>query len=267
MEKFANTIKEQLRSGKVLCGVAVSLSDPAVSELVGLNGYDFVWIEGEHGAFSRRELQNHMMAAHAGNAAALVRLTDHTPAQVKPVLDMGPDIICFPTINTVADAEAVVQACSYPPRGVRGCNPQRAACYGRMDYVDYVRQAESETLRMIVIEQQAGYKNLADILKVPGIDIVALGPGDLSLDMGFAGDMTRPEIQSLLTQAAALCKQEGKPFAVFPPLEEHAVKRWVTLGASMLIFSQDTTFITQAINRLWQFYDAVVPADRRTNAQ
>lgn len=263
MEKYAQKIKENVQNGKVLCGIAVSLSDPAVSELVGLCGYDFVWIEGEHGALGKKDIQNHMIAAHAGGAAALVRLTSHEPTLVKPVLDMGADIICFPVINTVDDAKAVVSACEYPPKGVRGCNPQRASYYGRMNYVEYVKNAEKETLKMIVIEQQEGYKNLEKIVQVPGIDIIALGPGDLSLDMGFGGDMERREIKELISNATTICKKYNKPFVVFPAMEKNSVKTWVDKGASMLVFSQDTTFITQSINQLWNFYDKIVPQNRQ----
>ncbi|WP_227823972.1 hypothetical protein [Clostridioides sp. ES-S-0005-03] len=83
MEKYATMIKENLNAGKVLCGIAVSLSDSAVSELVGLSGYDFVWIEGEHGALDRKDIQQHMIAAHAGGAASLVRLGNSDPTLVR----------------------------------------------------------------------------------------------------------------------------------------------------------------------------------------
>ncbi|MDL5066739.1 hypothetical protein [Clostridioides difficile] len=96
MEKYATMIKEKLNEGKILCGVAVSLSDSVVSELIGISGYDFIWIEGEHGALDRKDIQQHMIAAHAGGAASLVRLVDNAPDLVKPIMDMGTDIICSP---------------------------------------------------------------------------------------------------------------------------------------------------------------------------
>lgn len=263
MQQYADMIRKKLKDRKVLCGIAVSLSDSAVSELVGLSGYDFVWIEGEHAALDRKDIQQHMIAAHAGGAAALVRLVNHDPALVKPIMDMGPDIICFPTINTVEDAKHVVAACEYPPKGVRGCNPQRASYYGRMNYVEYVQNAPKETLKMIVIEQQEGYKNLAQIVQVPGIDIIALGPGDLSLDMGFSGNMKRREIKEQISHAASICRSFKKPFVGFPSIEKSSVKEWVDMGANMLVFAQDTTFITHAIQQLWDFYDEIVPENKR----
>ncbi|MDI0264721.1 aldolase/citrate lyase family protein [Clostridioides difficile] len=107
-------IKENLNKGKVLCGVAVSLSDSSVSELIGLSEYDFVWIEGEHGVLDCKDIQQHMIAAHAG-AASLIRLSNNNPDLVKPIIYMGTDIICFPFINTAQNAEKAVSACTYPP--------------------------------------------------------------------------------------------------------------------------------------------------------
>lgn len=107
-------IKENLNKGKVLCGVAVSLSDSSVSELIGLSEYDFVWIEGEHGVLDCKDIQQHMIAAHAG-AASLIRLANNNPDLVKPIIYMGTDIICFPFINTAQNAEKAVSACTYPP--------------------------------------------------------------------------------------------------------------------------------------------------------
>lgn len=263
MKKYATMIKENLNAGKVLCGIAVSLSDSAVSELVGLSGYDFVWIEGEHGALDRKDIQQHMIAAHAGGAASLVRLGNSDPALVRAIMDMGTDIIGFPFINTVQDAQKAVSFCTYPPKGIRGCNPQRASYYGRMNYLDYIKNADKETLKMMLIEQKSGYDNLEDIIQVDGVDIIALGPGDLSLDLGFAGDMDRPEIKNMITHAAEICKKYKMPFIVFPTIEKTSVETWVNIGANMLCFAQDTTFITSAINQLWSFYDEVVPVEKR----
>ncbi|MDD3361792.1 MAG: aldolase/citrate lyase family protein [Hespellia sp.] len=265
MEKYAKAIKENLEKGKVLCGIAVSLSDPAVSELVGLSGYDFVWIEGEHGALDRKDIQQHMIGAHAGGAAALVRLVNSEPSLVRPVMDMGPDIIGFPFINSAEDAIKAVAACTYPPKGVRGCNPQRASYYGKMDYKSYVKNAENETLKMMLIEQQQGYTNIEEIVQVEGVDIIALGPGDLSLDMGFGGDMARPEIHKMISHAAEVCRRYNKPFIAFPSIETESVKVWTDMGANVLCFAQDTSFITTAISKLWPIYNKIVPLSRQHN--
>ncbi|NMS90565.1 2,4-dihydroxyhept-2-ene-1,7-dioic acid aldolase [Clostridioides difficile] len=263
MEKYTTMIKENLNEGKILCGVAVSLSDSSVSELVGLSGYDFVWIEGEHGALDRKDIQQHMIAAHAGGAASLVRLANSEPGLVKPIMDMGTDIIGFPFINTAQDAEKAVSACTYPPNGIRGCNPQRASYYGNMSYLEYVENENNETLKMMLIEQKAGYDNIEEIVQVKGVDIIALGPGDLSLDMGFSGDMNRVEIKDMIYQAAEICKKYNMPFITFPSAEKKSIETWVNIGANMLCFAQDTTFITYVIKQLLSFYNDIVPTKKQ----
>ncbi len=204
-----------------------------------------------------------MIGAHAGGAAALVRLVNSDAALVRPIMDMGPDIIGFPFINSAEDALKAVAACTYPPKGIRGCNPQRASYYGQMDYVRYVQNAANETLKMMLIEQRQGYANIEDIVKVDGVDIVALGPGDLSLDMGFGGDMAQPEIKEMIANAAAVCRKYHKPFIVFPSIEQSSIQSWLTIGANAFCFAQDTTFITAAITSLWPIYNALVPPEKR----
>lgn len=168
------------------------------------------------------------------------------------------NIIGFPFINDAKDARRAVAACTYPPKGIRGCNPQRASYYGRMSYLDYVKNARNETLVMALIEQKSGYDNIEEIVQVEGIDMVALGPGDLSLDLGYGKDMTRPELYSMISNAAKICKQFHMPFFAFPAIEAGSVKTWTDIGADLLCFAQDTTFLTSAINQLWPIYEKVV---------
>ena len=96
---FLDKLTKKMNDGKIVCGVCVALNDPAVSELVGMAGYDFVWIEGEHGAMGRKEMQNLMIVAHAGGGAAMIRLPYRDTALVRPVMVMVKDIIGFPFIN------------------------------------------------------------------------------------------------------------------------------------------------------------------------
>ncbi len=203
---------KKMEEGKIVCGVCVSLNDPAVSELVGMAGYDFVWIEGEHGAMGRTEMQNLMIGAHAGGAAAMIRLPYTDAALVRPVMDMGPDIIGFPFINTAEDAKKAVAACTYPPKGVRGWNPQRAGHYGQMGQSAYVDKADRETLKMMIVEQEEGFHNIEEIVKVDGVDLIVLGPGDLSVGMGLKGKQDDPCITEMMNHAASVCVSCRKPF-------------------------------------------------------
>lgn len=160
---------------------------------------------------------------------------------------MGTDIIGFPFINTVLYAEKAVSTCTYHPNGIRECNPQRASYYGNMNYLDYIKNANNEILKIMLLEQKAGYNNIEEIVKVKGVDIIALNPGDLSLDMVFYGHMNKVEIRDMISQAAEICKKYAMPFVTLPLTEKKSIETWVNIGADMLCFAQDTTFITYII--------------------
>lgn len=266
MSIFLDKLKKKMDQGKIVCGVCVALNDPAISELVGMAGYDFVWIEGEHGAMGRTEMQNHMIGAHAGGAAAMIRLPYREQSLVRPILDMGPDIIGFPFINSAKDAQEAVAACTYPPRGVRGWNPQRAGRYGQMGQANYVDVADQETLKMMIVEQEQGFLNIEQIVQVEGVDLIVLGPGDLSVGLGFGGRQDNPRIAELMNHAAEVCVKYNKPFLAWPAMTPEALGEWAAKGASMFGFPQDSFFISQAIMKLWPAYNQAIPAHKRTNA-
>ena len=255
---------KKMEEGKIVCGVCVSLNDPAVSELVGMAGYDFVWIEGEHGAMGRTEMQNLMIGAHAGGAAAMIRLPYTDAALVRPVMDMGPDIIGFPFINTAEEAKKAVAACTYPPKGVRGWNPQRAGHYGQMGQSAYVDKADRETLKMMIVEQEEGFHNIEEIVKVDGVDLIVLGPGDLSVGMGLKGKQDDPCIAEMMNHAASVCVSCRKPFLAWPSMTEQSLREWEQKGASLFGFPQDSFFISQAIMKLWPEYEKAIPSKKRT---
>ena len=264
MGKFLDKMAGKIRDGKIVCGVCVSLNDPAVSELVGMAGYDFVWIEGEHGAMGRAEMQNLMIGAHAGGAAAMVRVPYVDAALVRPVLDMGPDIIGFPFINSAEDARKAVAICTYPPEGVRGWNPQRAGRYGQMGQVDYVDIADRETWKMMIVEQEEGFRNIEEIVQVKGVDLIVLGPGDLSVSMGLRGRRGDERIQEMMNHAAEVCVEYHMPYLAWPAMQAESLGEWEKKGASLFGFPQDSFFISQAIMKLWPEYEKAIPEEKRT---
>lgn len=267
MSKQLDKLMKKMADGKIVCGICVSLCDPAVSELVGMAGYDFVWIEGEHAAMGRYEMQNLMIGAHAGGAAAMIRLPYMDAALVRPVLDMGPDIIGFPFINSADDARKAVSICRYPPAGVRGWNPQRAGCYGQMGQAEYVEREHEELKIMALIEQEAGYNNLEEIVQVEGIDMVVLGPGDLSVELGYKGRPGAPRINELIDHFVEVCNKYNKPYLCWPSMTEASLKEWTDKGAAMFCFPQDSFFLSKAIMQLWPEYEKAVPAEKNTHGE
>ena len=147
---ITNRLMDNLKAGKTSVGCVITMSDLIVSELVGDCGMDFVWIDAEHAPHTIQDVQRHLIALRGTGCAGLVRVRADEPMLIKPYLDLAPDGIIVPMVNTPEQAEAAVAACRYPPSrealrrtcpptGIRGCGVRRAVRYGAEDFFDYVK--------------------------------------------------------------------------------------------------------------------------------
>ncbi len=177
-----------MKRGKPVVGVFVLLADASVSEIVGYSGCDFVWIDSEHGMMDRREIYHHVLAAQSAGACAFVRVPGVEYYQIKNTLDMGPDGIIFPFVNTPEIARQAVEACTYPADGgKRGIGPLRAIHYG--------------------LENEA----LEEIAKVPGYHSLFVGPADLGMSMTGIAPKDKPAlIADVQRRAAKAAAANGK---------------------------------------------------------
>nr|WP_320129428.1 aldolase/citrate lyase family protein [uncultured Sphaerochaeta sp.] len=112
-------------------GGHVFFTDPSITEAMATFGYDFLWIDGEHGPFDKQNLLMHVMAANEGGSAAFVRVAANDPVIIKPILEMGIDGIIIPMVLTEQETKDAMAACLYPPEGIRGFGPRRAIGYGQ----------------------------------------------------------------------------------------------------------------------------------------
>ncbi len=241
----AEKIRGVLRAGGLIIGGHTFLKDPAITEMLGFHGYEFVWIDGEHGAYSLETLQLHVAAADAAGTASFIRVAWNDPVLIKPVLDMGPDGLIAPMICTEEEARAFVRACSYPPDGIRGFGPRRACRYGAIDTPTYLKEAPARMLRIPQIEHIDAVRNLAAIIAVPGIDLIIVGPNDLSASMGHLGDTRHPDMMSIYDEIAAVCTRAGMPFGVsLGPTDMASVQDWKRRGVSLIGCGDDISFIS-----------------------
>ncbi len=218
-------------------GTHCSYKDIGMFEMCGSLGYDYVWIDAEHGALSLDGICNGIVGANAGGAAALIRVAGFTQQDVKPILDMGPQAIVFPMVNTPEEAETAVKLCQYPPRGTRGFNPLRAMRYNQQPIDEYLREADDKILRMIQCEHIDSVRRLPEILEVPDISCVIIGPMDLSASVGKLGKLGDPELIGLYTRIAAVCKERRIPFGTSIPYIPELMRFWIELGAAFLSVS------------------------------
>lgn len=233
-------IRRKIAARELVVGTHVSLLDSSITELMAYVGFDFLWIDTEHSAIDRGALQQHLIAAQAGGAAAFVRIPWNDLVLAKPVLEMGPAGIVFPMIRTADDARAAVSACLYPPAGVRGFGPRRAVRYGMTPGDRYIREAAASMWRIMQIEHIDAVNNLDAIIGVEGVDAIVVGPNDLSGSVGLLGQTQHPEVLKLCDRIAATALKRKAPFGVSIGDDPAVVKRWIERGVDWIATGTDT---------------------------
>ena len=244
MEK--NNLKEVLKEGKNVFGPFMKLTDPAVVEIMGFAGFDFVIIDAEHGPISMQNAQNMIRAAESVNITPIIRVGSNDEALILRALDIGAQGIEIPQINSKPDAVRVVKSVKYSPQGERGvCRYVRAANYSSMDKFKYFKSANKETMIIAHIEGVEGINNLDEILSVSGIDVIFIGPYDLSQSLGIPGQVNDPLVVEKMKEVVLKCMQNKVAVGTFADDVETA-KSWVSLGVQYMSFSVDVGILYNA---------------------
>src|SRR5579859_4520917 len=241
--------KDKIRRGQVCLGSFVTSVDPSITEAL-CSVFDFVWIDMEHNALSLETVQGHLMATKGSDTAALVRVPWNDPALIKPVLDIGADGVIVPLVHTADDVRRAVAACLYPPAGVRGFGPRRASGYGRERGPEFCRRANQAIIIVVQIEHIDAVHNLDEILAVPGLTSIVVGPNDLAGSMGFMGEPAHPEVLAIMETIVAKTRQTSvyASVAVGGGPEEFAA--WARRGAQWLPVGGDISFMLSAADQL-----------------
>ena len=242
---LAAKIKQAFRDGKVSLGSWMSMAHASIAEILASAGYDWVVIETEHTAIDVSEVLRLIIAIEGRGAIPLVRLAWNDPIQAKAVMDSGAAGVLVPTVNSKADAERAVQSIKYPPVGLRGVGLARAQGYG-VSFDEYVRTANDHSLLMVQIEHIDGVQNIDEILSVPGIDGTFIGPYDLSLSMGLAGQLHHPDVEAAKQHVLEAVKIRGLVAGihlVHPDTAVDELKQCVALGYQFIALGTDILFL------------------------
>ena len=206
-----NLTKEKIKSGKTAYGVFMNIGSPSIVEIIGLIGFDFVLIDGEHGPLDLETCENMVRAADRVNTTPVVRIAMNIQQNILRYLDSGALGVQIPLLNTKADVESVVRSVRYRPEGRRGLAGVRANDWGLSGPMgDYVKTANEENLVICQIETLEAVENLKEMLTVPGVDVVFIGPSDLSAAMGYPGQVKHPEVQKMIERLVGEIKAAGK---------------------------------------------------------
>ena len=245
-----NYLKKALQDGKNVFGPFLKLTDPAVVEIMGFAGFDFVIIDAEHGPISMQSAQNMIRAAETANITPIIRVANNDEALILRALDIGAQGIEIPQINSKSQAIKAVKSVKYSPQGERGvCRYVRAANYSSMDKFKYFKSANNETMIIAHIEGVEGVNNLDEILSVPGIDVIFIGPYDLSQSLGIPGEVSNPLVTEKMKEVVLKCKENKVSVGTFAD-DVKTAKFWVSLGVQYMSFSVDVGILYEATKQI-----------------
>ncbi len=243
MESFKNRVLKKEK----LFGTIVSLPSPQIAEMFSLAGLDWLFIDAEHGNFDLDDVQG-VLQVVGDKTPSLVRVPLNDEIWIKRVLDAGAKGVIVPQVLTAEEALQAVSFCKYPPEGKRSVGISRAHGYG-MKFSDYLENANDEILVVIQIEHIEAVRNAGTIVEVPGVDVVFVGPYDLSASMGVTGKVDSPRVKDAVGKVYDICHEVGKPAGIFGTVED-AVKPYVDMGFSLVCVSADNLLIAGALKEL-----------------
>lgn len=239
--------RHRLKSGELLAGTMITLGSPEVAEVLAGVGFDWFFLDAEHGAFDMPDLQRVMQAAGPA-MPCLIRLSATQEVSIKKALDAGAAGIIAPMVNSAEDAERVVRWSRYAPEGARGVGLGRAHGYG-LKFQEYIVQANRTIAVIVQVEHIQAVQNIEAIIRVAGVDGVLIGPYDLSASMGRLGEVTHPEVTAAIARVTQTCQLAGMPLGVFG-LSAQAVRPYIDCGYTLIAAGVDTVLLGQAAQDL-----------------
>lgn len=226
-----NTTKAKLLAGETVHGCFLKYPQPALAEILALAGFDFVLFDGEHGTLEPAEIENLVRAVELRGATPLARVTTNQPQIILRYLDTGLHGVQVPWVNTTGDVERAVQSSKYGPRGVRGLAGGRASDWGLSEPIgEYTARANRETMLIVHIETADAVDLVEEYVEVDGVDVLFLGPTDLSHSLGHPGQVDHPDVQAAMQHVADVVVSSDKALGIYAGTAEFA-KKWQTNGA------------------------------------
>ena len=233
---------DRLRNGDLLIGTLISLNSPEIVEILSHTDYDWLFIDAEHGAFNPQQTLSMLQAA--GDTPCVIRIPAGDEVWIKKALDIGAAGIIVPQVHTAEQAELIISQCKYSPIGNRGVGIGRAHTYG-LDFENTIKHANDETAVILQAESRAAIDNIEDIVKVPGLDAILIGPYDLSASLGKIGEVNHPEVQEAINRVADVCKAANIKLGYFG-VNASAVKPAMENGFTLITVGVDTLFVIKA---------------------
>jgi 2-keto-3-deoxy-L-rhamnonate aldolase RhmA len=240
------SFRARLRSRERLVGTMVTINAPSVAELLAEVGFDWLFVDAEHGSFDTSEMQVLMQAA--GATPCLVRLPEADETSVKKALDIGAAGIIAPQIDSAERARRIVRAAKYAPAGERGLGIARAQRYG-LKLRECLQTANDDTAVVIQAERREAVDEIREIVRIEGVDAVLIGPYDLSASLGHPGAIDHPDVRAAIARVRGACLEAGVAVGIFG-LSAEAVRPWIEQGFTLIVAGVDTMLLSGAAGSL-----------------
>ena len=244
---MAGTFRGRLDEGERLLGTMLTLPSAAAAEILAGAGYDWLFVDGEHGPFETADFLS-VLQAVGEQVACVVRVPVGDEVRIKRVLDLGAEGIIVPQVNTAEHAAKIVQWSKYTPMGSRGVGLARAQGYG-MKFAEYVQSANERVAVIVQAEHIEAVRNIESIAAVPGIDAVLIGPYDLSASLGVPGKIDAPAVTEAIAHVTKTCLAAGVRLGIFGVTAE-AVRPYYERGFTLIVAGVDTVVLGAGARRL-----------------
>jgi 4-hydroxy-2-oxoheptanedioate aldolase len=252
-----NRVKQALERGEPALGVAIQMNSPEAVEAAGASGFDFVYIDCEHGSFYIEPMTHMLRAAEAVGVTGIVRVPSHDPNFIMHVLDAGAMGVIVPNVSTADEARSAIAAAKYrlgDNGGRRGaCPGTRATWHQTTDWVEFVQWSNENTMVWLLIETAEGVSNFDAISAVPGAHAAMLGPFDLAHDIGLPGQPRHPTIHEKYRAVMQTARDNGLEvvaslFSADPAEMALEKEKWIEAGARILVAGGDRRMLRRAMD-------------------
>jgi 4-hydroxy-2-oxoheptanedioate aldolase len=241
------TLRERLLDGETVVGPFQSIASPFLTEIIGHAGYDFTILDQEHGPLTAAGCKGLCAAAENVGMTPIIRVRNASEGEIQRALDIGGGVE-IPQIETLADAEAAVAASRFDPLGSRGLSPYvRAADYDGGD--DYTARQNHDRTVIVHVEGKRAVENAEEILQVDGIDVVFLGPYDLSQSLGIPGQVRDERVESRMEHVCELAADADAVVGTYAD-DPGMADRWIDAGVQFLALSVDAPIIRRRFEAL-----------------
>jgi len=244
-----NLALAKLRAGKVAVGLHVGYASPDLAEQAAHVGFDWVWLDAQHGEWTEVPLNNALARFLAVESTPIVRVRSQDPGLINRTLDMGAMGVMVPMVQNAEQARAAAQAVFYPPLGRRSAGGARLNLIAGSDKLHYYANANEEMLLVVQVETEEAVANVAEIMAVPGVAAVLIGPRDLSLDVEARGH-DQAHHERLVEQVVAASRETGTAAGYLCAGRETAQRR-IAQGFRFIALGTVTQIIADGMQELF----------------